>query len=196
MEKKLKVHGGAMQFILARRNELLIRQARALSKVRSAGGPTAGGDVYLEGLTSKIANKPHAGKGLQAGDLVGATHITKQRIEDQLGLFPEYSEMFLLCLQGDPLWEARKLWAENRKSRPSNFYTIMKKSTNLGRPSLKASDRRVKISVSVAPRTAVLLDSMRGGGSRGSVLDSLLKYESLARAVAGIAKTKTNKGNE
>lgn len=169
-----------MQFIVARKNMLSLRQIACLPRVRGNAGPTAGGDVYLEGVTR--------GR-LQAGDLVGATHITKRRIQDQLSLFPEFEEMYLLSLQGDLLWDARKFWAENRQTRPANFYTIMKKN-KMGRPPLKEKDRRVKLSVSVAPKGAALLDSMRGKESRGAILDCLLKYKPLARAVAGIAKTK------
>ena len=180
-ELKTQVALAGMQFIVVRKNMLSLRQIACLSRVRGNAGPTAGGDVYLEGVTR--------GR-LQAGDLVGATHVTEQRINDQLGLFPEFEEMYLLSLQGDLLWEARKFWAENRKSRPANFYILMMKKNKMGRPPLKEKDRRVKMSVSVAPKGAALLDSMRGKESRGAILDCLLKYKPLARAIAGIAKTK------
>tara|TARA_Y100001951_G_C11101279_1_gene162191 strand:+ start:65 stop:520 length:456 start_codon:yes stop_codon:yes gene_type:complete len=137
------------------------------------------GELFLEGVNG----------GIREGALVGSTHITKRHIENELLLCPGYEEMGLLCLRGGALWDARTLWAKNRTSRPANFYTIMKKN-KMGRPPLKEKDRRVKMSVSVAPKGAALLDSMRGKESRGAILDCLLKYKPLARAVAGIAKTK------
>ena len=132
--------------------------------------PTSLGDIRI----------PQADR-IEPGDLVGAGRIIrKERIEDQLRLFPGFWNCWLYQLSGLELREARLAWAERRRDTPGALYIVMKKTTTTpkrGRPVIDEDGaKRIKKSVTIAASTAAFLkkEQQATGKNAGAIIDMVV----------------------